>query len=934
MQDAHDIASILAKQLKVLLCLVLAFLLFPIQPMQAQASQQDEKVIRVGWLVNNQGFQTGTPGSYLSGWGYEYLQTLSYYTPGRWKYEYVSGTFSELMDKLESGQIDLMPNISYTKERDKTLLFSSNPQGTERYYIYAKPNRGDLASGDPETLDGLTIGANSPDIVQTKVGMQWLEDNDVSCDFRFYSGGDNLFDALARDEVDAIIMNDTITSDDAVPVFEIGQSNYYFAVPKGREDLMDDINAAMQKIKSANPRYNEEVKAHYSASNCGSTSLTADEVAWLEKHRSTIVFGYLDGLLPYCSQGADGELDGVLAEFTRSLGETFGITVKTRSFASNSELRGALDNGDVDVAMPVARDYWFAEQDGCMQSSALASTALLAVYRGDDLESSLGRIAYYGNGLFNANRLKTSFPDAALVECDDAVEAVNTLKSGAADALIISVTGVNTLRDQVDFGNLKTAELGQNLELSCWMPQGNPELLSIVDKGINNSKDQITAAAYAHYSYSASDEGLGAFVERNKGTLMAGFMVLLMMAVAVLAWALHTARKAKEEAVAANAAKSAFLSRMSHDIRTPLNGIVGLIEVNDLHADDVELTKKNRAKAKVAADHLLTLINDILEMGKIEDQDIELESRPFNLVEMSEEIADIVQIRASARGVTVEMDGATGFEYPDVIGSPLHVRRVFVNLVDNCIKYNKPHGKVVCKSYTDRVEGDTVIYRIVIADTGIGMKPEFVEHIFEPFTQEGTDARSSFQGTGMGMPIVKGLVDKMGGTIEVESELGKGTTFTITLPFTIDRDPAAYAEAASNKAASIDGLSILLVEDNELNLEIAKELLQSEGVFVTCARDGSEALELYCTRPVGSFDVVLMDIMMPIMNGYDATRAIRLSERVDAATIPIIAMTANAFVEDARAAREAGMSDHVSKPFDIEELKSVIVACRERSALA
>lgn len=342
----------------------------------------------------------------------------------------------------------------------------------------------------------------------------------------------------------------------------------------------------------------------------------------------------------------------------------------------------------------------------------------------------------------------------------------------------------------------------------------------------------------------------------------------------------------------------------------------------------------NRAKAKVAADHLLTLINDILEMGKIEDQDIELESRPFNLVEMSEEIDDIVQIRACARGVTVEMDGAAGIEYPDVIGSPLHVRRVFVNLVDNCIKYNKPHGKVVCKSYTDRVEGDTVIYRIVIADTGIGMKPEFVEHIFEPFAQERTVARSSFQGTGMGMPIVKGLVEKMGGTIEVESELGVGTTFILTLPFTIDRDPAAHAEAASSKAASINGLSILLVEDNELNLEIAKELLQSEGAFVTCAHDGSEALELYRTRLAGSFDAILMDIMMPNMNGYDATRAIRLSERADATTIPIIAMTANAFVEDAKAAHEAGMSAHVSKPFDIEELKSVIVACRERSALA
>lgn len=307
MHTTRSVASILAGPVRILLCLVLAFSFALPYPALAHADEQEAKVVRVGWLVDNQGFQTGTPGSYLSGWGYEYLQTLSYYTPGRWKYEYVSGTFSELMEKLENGQIDLMPNISYTKERAKKLLFSSNPQGTERYYIYAKPSRADLATGDPEALDGLTIGSDSPDVLQTKVGMAWLEDNGVKCDFRFYSGGDSLFDALAKDEVDAIIMNDTITSDDAIPVFEIGQSNYYFAVPKARQDLMDDINSAMQKIQSANPRYNEEVKAHYSANNCGSTSLTADERAWLNKHNDTITFGYLNGLLPYCSQGADGD---------------------------------------------------------------------------------------------------------------------------------------------------------------------------------------------------------------------------------------------------------------------------------------------------------------------------------------------------------------------------------------------------------------------------------------------------------------------------------------------------------------------------------------------------------------------------------------------------------------------------------------------------
>lgn len=265
-------------------------------PVYAANTDQQVKTVRVGWLVNNEGFQDGTPGERLSGWGYEYLQTLSYYTPG-WRYEYVSGTFTELMDMLEAGEIDLMPNISYSEERAQKLLFSSNPEGTERYYIYAKPDRDDLAKGDPQALQGLTIGCN-PGVMQTFVGQQWLANEGIACTYREYDGNSVLFDVLANNEVDAIIMNDTTSSPNASPMFYIGSSDYYFAVPKSRPDLMNDINAAMTAIARVNPRYNDEVKSSYSTQNSGSSSLNGPECSWLKANNNTITLGYITGKPP------------------------------------------------------------------------------------------------------------------------------------------------------------------------------------------------------------------------------------------------------------------------------------------------------------------------------------------------------------------------------------------------------------------------------------------------------------------------------------------------------------------------------------------------------------------------------------------------------------------------------------------------------------
>ena len=362
MRAATVLRSVICRALAIVLAALAV--LSSITPVQAFAddSSQQVKTVRVGWLVSNEGFQDGTPGERLSGWGYEYLQTLSYYTPG-WRYEYVSGTFTELMDMLEAGEIDLMPNISYSEERAQKLLFSSNPEGTERYYIYAKPDRDDLAKGDPQALQGLTIGYN-PDVMQTFVGQQWLTNEGITCTYREYDGGSVLFDALANDEVDAVIMNDTISSPDASPMFYVGSSDYYFAVPKSRPDLMNDINAAMTSIARVNPRYIDEVKSNYSAQNSGSSSLNGPERSWLKANNNTITLGYITGKLPYCNEDEDGEMEGSLASLATTLHDKFDITVKTVAFDSYKMMSKALSEGSIDVALPVYRDYWFAEQTG------------------------------------------------------------------------------------------------------------------------------------------------------------------------------------------------------------------------------------------------------------------------------------------------------------------------------------------------------------------------------------------------------------------------------------------------------------------------------------------------------------------------------------------------------------------------------------------
>lgn len=375
----------------------------------------------------------------------------------------------------------------------------------------------------------------------------------------------------------------------------------------------------------------------------------------------------------------------------------------------------------------------------------------------------------------------------------------------------------------------------------------------------------------------------------------------------------------------ANQSKSDFLSRMSHDMRTPLNGIIGLMDICMKHPEDRTLVDSSRLKARVAADHLLSLINDTLELSKLENEETKLPEEDFYLPELLHEVETIAQMRADKECITIHfMEDPYSIPYPNLTGSSLHVKQIFLNLITNSIKYNRKNGSVDCFLKEEKQSDNRVLVDVTIKDTGIGMSEDFLKNIFQPFVQADQGARSQYKGTGLGMAIVKELLDRMGGTIQIDSMENQGTTIHVVIPFEIAEEPAAVQEMSELPKESLSGCRILLAEDNELNREIAVFLLKDEGISVTEAEEGQQAVECFLKMPEGYYDAVLMDIMMPVMDGYQAARAIRGSGKKDAEMIPIIAMTANTFAEDKRKTMEAGMDAHLSKPLNVPELMDTI----------
>ncbi len=676
----------------------------------------------------------------------------------------------------------------------------------------------------------------------------------------------------------------------------------------------------MAQIVATNPHYNEEVRSGAASLVGESLYLTSAERSWVDSHGGGITLGYLSHAFPYSALGAEGYMEGAFAAFAAELESTFGITVDTRAYATTEDLLAAVESGEVDVAAPISCDYFRAEEYGLAQTRSI-TTAGVSLITFDVQGDYLGNIGYSQMDPLSGELLGLMFAKGELRASSDTSSAVAALRAGKVSSLAIPSSSLDTVKDEFKLDNVTSIALPQTVELVAVLAKGQPELLDILDKAVGNSHSNVAAATLSHYSYADTDgTALSRFFEKYAVTLLICFVAALLAGIFFLSSALRRARAAEKHALLASKAKTNFLNRMSHDIRTPLNGIIGLLQVSELHPDDIEALARNRAKEKVAANHLLELLNDVLEMGRLEDADVELENRPFDIREVMHDVLVLTRLRADENGVNLAADDGFELEYPYVIGSATSLRRILLNLLSNAVKYNKPGGEIACALSLVGAGAGVATYRISVADTGIGMSDEFLERIFEPFSQEKNDARSTYQGSGMGMPIVHGLVQKMGGTISVTSKLGEGSTFVVDLPFAIDPNPEAHAAQDGRAAveASIEGMHILLVEDNELNRQIATELLEMNGASIECAVNGLEAVETFARRPEGTFDAILMDVMMPVMGGYEASREIRLMDKRDAAEVPIVALTANAFLEDVKAAHDAGMNDHVSKPINID----------------
>ncbi len=902
------------------------------------AENTAKKVVRIGY-VNVATYEEGGEGEYKTGSGYEYLQKISYFTG--WKYEYVYGSFKELYNMLVEGKIDLFGDVSYTEEREKLFSFATYPQGKDVYFLYTAKDRTDLLGGDIGHLNGARIGVTQKSYQETLV-QEWLKNNDIRAEVVEYDGYDALMADMDDGKLDAIATPKLSSGDyHYAVIIDIGFDDYYFAVSKSRPDLLTELNEALYQIQSGDPNYNATLESRYQVSMISDTFVNEKEKAWLAEHDNTIRLGYLDDNLPYSDLNEKGEFVGVLQALAKSMTHNFGVTIVTKCYLSNEEMRTALKNGEIDAMGPMYSDYWLAEQYDLIQTNTILSTTPVLFFRKTESDSPTGVIAVSAPSFIQQDAVGIMFPDSKVLTYRNAEECLKAVRNGKADSMLVAASQINLIKQYRIADQLQVTEFPGQMDICICTDKENPELANIINKGITAAGKGLSGAALSQNSYRKQKVRFHDFVDEylsvlavSAAILITGlllivmYMIRLTLQVREANWKITKKQEALQDALGeaerANSAKTTFLANMSHDIRTPINGIMGMLDMIEKSPDNPEKRAECLKKIKASSDHLLQLINDILDLSRLESGQIVLEHIPFNLKQAGEDALMVVEGQAKEAGlrtVAEHMDGEDIW----LIGSPLHFKQILLNLYTNAIKYNKPGGLLYTNIEEYSRNGDVLTLKITVKDSGIGMTQEFIDtKLFSPFIQGESGPRTKFKGIGLGMSIVKAIIEEMNGSIHVESEVGVGTTFTVLLPFEIDHGKHEEVRKEETVKTDISGVSVLLVEDNELNMEIAEFILEDAGAVVTKVENGKAAVEKFASSATGTYDLILMDIMMPVMDGLEATRRIRAMKRADAGTIPIFAMTANAFSEDVQKSIDAGMNEHVAKPLDAKKLVALI----------
>ena len=920
-----------------MLCLLL--LLSALFPVKAAAETVPAKVVRVGSFedtfnyVNEKGIRKG--------YGYELLQTLSGYTG--WQLEYVTCDWSDCFEKLKNGEIDIMGDISYTEDRTEEMLFSDEPMGEEKDYLYADLSREDITASDFKTLNGKKIGVlmgTEPEVMLT----EWEEKYDLKTQHVNIANNEDAKQKLANHEIDCFVsMEESFWTELGIStITRVGSSDIYYAINKDRADIKEELDNAMRALEDADPFYTADLYKRYFSMDY-TPILTGEEKAWLKKH-GAIRMGFLtgdSGVSVY--DPSTGELTGTITDYIRFAKDCLGnqeLEFQMVGYDSQKAELDALKSGEIDMVFHFDQSPNLAEEYRVACTNTTWTSNMMAVTNKEHFnETQANRVAVPQNKISLTRYLAVYYPQWEIVDCAAQEDAARLVKDGQADCFVTGVSSQENYSKKYDFYSVPLP----NPAKSCFaVNSGNAILLSILNKTIKAMPANMLTASLAMYKSAARKVTLGEFIRDNF------FMVLLVSSifVAVILLAilklLQKARKAEaaarkaandtqelnaklqiaaEKAESANRAKSTFLFNMSHDIRTPMNAIIGYADLASRHSDDPAKLKKYMENIQVCGQNLLMLLNNVLDLARIENDKTEME---YSVSDVEKDFRNCIAMfrnQADSKGQTLTV--TTQLQYPYIYADIPHLTEICTNLVSNAVKYTGAGGTIRCDvtQKPGEKEGwcDTVV---TVADNGIGMSQEFQKHIFEPFERERTSTVSKVEGSGIGMGIVKKLVGLMGGTVEVESKIGVGSTFTVTIPCRIASEEEVQAKRAADPAdrESLRGTRILLTEDNDLNAEIATELLQEEGCTVDRAKDGVECVDMLEKAANGTYQLILMDVQMPVMNGYDATKKIRRMDDPQKANIPIVAMTANAFSEDKQVALDAGMNDHIAKPINMSVL--------------
>ena len=918
-------------------------------PCRAAETDNDEKqsqIIRVGSFEDT--FAYVDKNGVRRGYGYELMQALAGYTG--WKFEYVKCDWSNCFDKLENGEIDIMGDISYTDERAQRMLFSDEAMGEEKYILYADLADMDIGMSDFKSLDGKRIGVlmgTEPEIMLT----QWENKNGIHTEHVNVNNNDDVEKKLANQEIDCFVsLEESIWSAQGISsITTIGKSGIYFAINKARSDIKTELDYAMRQLDQESPFFKADLYKKYFTLDYRQI-LTGEEKSWLEEH-GDIRIGFLNNDPAIFSRDeATEKLTGMLAEYTSYAKDCLGNQVLKfyiQEYDSYDEMTQALQNREIDMVFYAGRNPDFAEKNGYALTNTAWTYSLMAVTDEKKFdEDRLYTVAVPKEKDALKQHIAFCYPQWKLVDYDSLEDAADMVMNEKADCFLIGTSQALKYDNERDF---KSVPLTKTMEACFAVRGGEGPILSILNKTLKAMPSDMLTSALAIYDSTADKVTFWDFVKDNMPAFFvtAGFSSLGIIGIILVL--LRKARKAEtvaklaandtqklndklgialKKAEDASLAKTRFLNNMSHDIRTPMNAILGYAQImeDELNRKEVPEVSEHLEKLQQSGNLLLSIINNVLDMVRIESGRMELDENYCRIEDVWKSLFAVFDENAMKKNIALHY--AMNVEHEHVLTDVTKVKEILVNILSNAIKYTPAGGSVMVD--VDELPCDESGYMIVkirVSDTGIGMSQDYQTKIFEAFTREQNTTKSKIAGTGLGMSIVKKYVDLLGGTINVESELGKGSTFTVTLKHRI-ADESYYIkkhiEEPGTGSEILEGRNILLAEDNDLNAEIAEAILERAGLKTERVEDGIQCVNRIMEMPVGTYDMILMDIQMPKMDGYKATQAIRNLPDRDKACIPIIAMTANAFVEDKRDAIAAGMNGHIAKPIQVDKLLSML----------